>query len=141
MQEDKPRLFDAADQLRASLEMTRVVIETTRLRPGPPEKAINDSWAVATDFADALARSGVAFHEAHKIVGRLVLESVRDGKKPADWTPGALAKFDPAFKPEMARYLSPSEGIQTRELPGGTGPQAVAAALALAESRLEALRK
>jgi argininosuccinate lyase len=140
MQEDKPRLFDAADQLRASLEMTRVVIETTRLRPEPPLKAINDSWTVATDLADALARSGVEFHQAHKIVGRLVLESVRDSKKPADWTPESLAKFDPAFTAEMARFLQPAEGIQTRELPGGTGPHAVADALDKAEQRLNHAR-
>ncbi len=140
LQEDKPRIFDAADQLRGSLEMMRVVIETTRLKPAPPLAAVNDSWAVATDLADALARSGVPFHQAHKIVGRLVLESVRDSKKPADWTPETLAKFDAAFTPEMARYLSPAAGIETRELPGGTGPKAVAAALVEAENRLKAMR-
>jgi argininosuccinate lyase len=136
MQEDKPRLFDAADQLRGSLEMMRVVLDTTRLRPGPPVDAIHDSWAVATDLADALARGGVAFHQAHKIVGRLVLESVNASKKPADWTAEALAAFDPAFTPEMARFLQPAAGIETRELPGGTGPRAVAAALDEADARL-----
>ena len=141
MQEDKPRIFDAADQLRGSLEMMRVVIDTTKLRTGPPEKAINDSWAVATDLADALARSGVPFHQAHKIVGRLVLESTRDSKKPADWTAHALAAFDPAFTPAMARYLKPAEGIETREIAGGTGPRVVATALEAAESRLKAIRK
>ena len=41
---------------------------------------------VATDLAEALARAGTPFHQAHQIVGRFVLESVRAGKKPADWT-------------------------------------------------------
>lgn len=141
MQEDKPRLFDAADQLRASLEMARVVVDTTRLNPARPAAAVEESWAVATDIADALARSGMPFHQAHKLVGKLVLESVNAGKKPADWTPPALAAFDPAFKPEMARYLASAEGIQTREIAGGTGPRAVAAALDEAEARLAALRR
>src|ERR1700689_2986052 len=66
MQEDKPRIFDAADQLRGSLEMARVVVETTRLNPARPAAAVVESWAVATDLADALARSGVPFHQAHK---------------------------------------------------------------------------
>jgi len=139
MQEDKPRIFDAADQLRGSLEMARVVIETTKLKPAPPLPAVEQSWAIATDLADALARSGTPFHQAHKIVGRLVLESVRDSKKPADWTPQQLAKFDPAFTPEMTRYMNPAEGIRTREIAGGTGPQSVAAALTEAEARLAAL--
>jgi argininosuccinate lyase len=141
MQEDKPRIFDAADQLRGSLEMARVVVETTRLKPGPPAAAVEDSWAVATDLADALARSGVPFHQAHKMVGRLVLESVRDGKKPADWTAEKLAAFDPAFTSDMARYLRPAEGIETRELPGGTGPKAVAKALVDAGTRIIEMAK
>ncbi|HEV1285492.1 MAG TPA: argininosuccinate lyase [Bryobacteraceae bacterium] len=136
MQEDKPRIFDAADQLRGSLEMARVVVETTRLKPAPPMAAVEESWAVATDLADALARSGVPFHQAHKIVGRLVLESVRDSKKPSDWTAEKLAAFDPAFTADMARYVKPAEGIETRELPGGTGPKTVAKALADAGTRL-----
>jgi argininosuccinate lyase len=136
MQEDKPRIFDAADQLRGSLEMARVVVETTRLKPAPPAEAVEASWAVATDLADGLARSGVPFHQAHKIVGRLVLESVRDGKKPADWTVEKLAAFDPAFTADIARYIKPAKGIETRELPGGTGPKAVAKALADAGTRL-----
>jgi argininosuccinate lyase len=136
MQEDKPRLFDAADQLRGSLEMMRVVVETARLNPARPAAAVEQSWAIATDLADALARSGVAFHHAHKIVGRLVLESVNASKKPAEWTAEALVAFDPAFTPEMARFLRPADGLETREIAGGTGPRAVAAALEDAEARL-----
>jgi argininosuccinate lyase len=136
LQEDKPRLFDAADQLRGSLEMAAIVVSTTRLNAHPPLEAVQESWAIATDLADALARSGVAFHVAHKIVGRLVLESVRASKKPADWDAPSLAAFDPAFTADMARYLRPEAGIETRELPGGTGPKAVAQALDEAEKRL-----
>ena len=45
---------------------------------------------VATDLAEALARAGTPFHQAHQLVGRLVLESVREGKRPADWSAEAL---------------------------------------------------
>jgi argininosuccinate lyase len=37
----------------------------------------------------------------------------------------------------MARLLDPREGLQTREIPGGTGPRAVAQALAEARERLK----
>jgi argininosuccinate lyase len=141
MQEDKPRLFDAADQLRGSLGMARVVADTTRLNEGRPAAAVEESWAVATDVADALARNGLPFHQAHKLVGRLVLESVRASKKPADWSAEELIAFDPAFTAEMARYLTPAEGIRTRELPGGTGPRSVAAAIEEAEARLAVLQR
>jgi argininosuccinate lyase len=129
MQEDKQPLFDAADQLSGSLEMARAVIDSARLNPARPAAAAEESWVVATDLAEALARAGTPFHQAHQIVGRLVLESVKAGKKPSDWSAADLVKFAPEFKPEMIALMNPSEGMQTRALPGGTAPASVAAAL------------
>jgi argininosuccinate lyase len=139
MQEDKEPLFIAADQLAGSLEMTEAVIRSARLNPAVPLAAAEQSWAVATDLAEGLARSGVPFHRAHQIAGRLVLESVQQGKQPSDWNAESLAKFAPEFRPEMARLLDPAEGMKTRELRGGTGPAEVARALEEAESRLKKL--
>jgi hypothetical protein len=41
----------------------------------------------------------------------------------------------------MAKLLRPAEGMKTREIRGGTGPKAVAAALNDAEARLAAFKK
>jgi argininosuccinate lyase len=140
MQEDKEPLFEAADQVDACLEMATVTAESVALRPEVPFAAAEESWVVATDLAEALARNGTAFHQAHQIVGRLVLESVRNNKKPADWTAESLAAFAPEFTPDVARFLDPREGMKTREIAGGTGPRAVAAALSAARSRLSELK-
>ncbi len=137
MQEDKVPLFEAADQLGGSLEMMREVIRTARLNPARPAAAAEESWVVATDLAEALARAGTPFHQAHQIVGRFVLESVRAGKRPADWTAEEMERFAPEFKREMAAFLNPNKGMQSREIPGGTGPEAVASALARAKQLLE----
>jgi argininosuccinate lyase len=145
MQEDKPPLFDAADQLSGSLEMMQAVIDSARLNPARPAIAVEESWAVATDLAEALARNGTAFHQAHQIVGRLVLESTRAGKKPSDWTAAELAAFDPAFTPASTHVpialMKPAEGMKTREIRGGTGPASVAGALDRATARVSAWRK
>jgi argininosuccinate lyase len=140
MQEDKEPLFEAADQVRGALDMAQIVVASARLNPARPAAAADESWVVATDLAEELARAGTPFHRAHRIVGRLVLESVRQSKKPADWTPAELAAFAPEFTPEMARLMNPREGMKTRELPGATGPQAVAGALAEARARLNNMR-
>jgi argininosuccinate lyase len=140
MQEDKEPLFEAADQVLFSIQMTEAVIRSAKLNPAKPAAAAEASWVVATDLAEELARSGTPFHQAHQIVGRLVLESVRDGKKPSDWTAEQLAAFAPEFHPAMARLLKPNEGMKSREVPGGTGPAAVAQAIAEAEQRLSRLR-
>jgi argininosuccinate lyase len=137
MQEDKVPLFEAADQLSGSLEMMREVARSVKLKPERPAAAVEESWAVATDLAEALARAGTPFHQAHQLVGRLVLESVRGGRKPADWTVEELQHFAPEFTVEVAAYLQPRKGMTTREIPGGTGPQAVGAALKWARQVIE----
>jgi argininosuccinate lyase len=137
MQEDKVPLFEAADEVSASLEMARVVIETVNLLPEKPHAAAEESWVVATDLAEALARAGTPFHQAHQIVGRFVLESVRTGKRPADWTARDMQAFAPEFNGDFAALLDPKQGMKSREVPGGTGPDSVAIALAAAKQRLK----
>jgi argininosuccinate lyase len=139
MQEDKEPLFEAADQVTGCLEMARTVAESVVLRPAVPANAADESWVVATDLAEALARNGTPFHQAHQIVGRLVLESVRNGRKPGDWNAQSLAAFAPEFTADIADLLHPREGMKTREIAGGTGPRTVAAALAEAHLRLKSL--
>jgi len=140
MQEDKEPLFDAFEQTLGALAMAKTVAESVTLQPAIPAAAAEESWVVATDLAEELARSGTAFHRAHQIVGQLVLDSVKSGKKPSQWNGAELAEFAPEFKPEMARLLNPVEGMKSRELEGGTAPRAVARALAEAATRLKALK-
>jgi argininosuccinate lyase len=136
MQEDKVPLFEAADQLAGSLEMARAVVESVKLNAAAPAAAAEESWVVATDLAEALARAGTPFHQAHQIVGRFVLESVRSGRKPAGWTAEEMRQFAPEFTGDFAALLDPKNGMRSREVPGGTGPNAVATALAAARERL-----
>ena len=140
MQEDKEPLFEAADQLEGSLGMAAAVAASVKLNAARMEAAAEESWVVATDLAEELARSGVPFHRAHELVGKLVLESVRKGKRPADWTAEELAAFAPEFRPEMVRLMRPREGMKTREIRGGTGPAAVAKALEKAAAQIEQMR-
>ena len=136
MQEDKVPLFEAADNVSGSLEMAIAVIESVKLNTAKPHAAAEESWVVATDLAEALARAGTPFHQAHQIVGRFVLESVRSGKKPADWTAAEMQQFAPEFTGDFAALLDPRIGMKSREIQGGTGPESVAAALAAARQSL-----
>jgi argininosuccinate lyase len=136
MQEDKVPLFEAADAVAGSLEMASAVIQSVTLRPEKPKTAAEESWVVATDLAEALARAGTPFHRAHQIVGRFVLESVRGGKKPSDWTAEDMQRFAPEFTGDLAALLDPRKGMKSREIPGGTGPESVAASLQRARQAL-----
>ncbi|MFN0168469.1 MAG: argininosuccinate lyase [Bryobacteraceae bacterium] len=138
LQEGWEPLFDSAAQVSGSLEMSRVVADSVVLRPEIPRGAAEESWVVATDLAEALSRSGTPFHRAHQLVGALVLESLKRGRKPADWTDTELAAFAPEFAAQsFARFMQPREGMKSREIPGGTGPDHVAKALEQAQERLK----
>ncbi|HUQ95927.1 MAG TPA: argininosuccinate lyase [Bryobacteraceae bacterium] len=140
MQEDKEPLFDVVNQTLACLEMARVVVDTVELKPHLSLSDAERSWAVATDLADALARDGVPFHQAHQLVGELVRESIKTDSAPSQWSAERLVAFKPKFTAEMVRLLDPAEGLKTREIPGGTGPKTVKAALRAAKTRLRAMR-
>ena len=94
--------------------MAALVVETTELKPDAPRRAAEEGWLVATDLAEELARGGLSFHQAHTLVGELVLSSVRSNRKPGDWSAAELAAFNPLFTPALARLLSPEEGMKTR---------------------------
>ena len=72
-----------------------------------------------------------------QIVGRLVLESVEQRQEAVRLDMReSLVAFAPEFTPEMIELMNPLEGMRTRELPGGTGPQSVSTALDEAERRI-----
>ncbi|MDA0204000.1 MAG: argininosuccinate lyase [Acidobacteria bacterium] len=141
LQEDKEGVFDAADQLAGCLEIIRLCVQTTKVNAAAMEKAADDSWTCATALAEFLARNGVAFHRAHQIVGTLVLQSTKEGRKPADWTLEQLREIAPEFDAEAAKLLSARRALENHTTPGATAPATVARSLAAAESRLEAMRR
>jgi argininosuccinate lyase len=52
-----------------------------------------------------------------------------------------LTTFAPEFRADMVRLLQPKEGMRSRNLPGGTGPEAVRDAMSEAHRRLDNLRR
>lgn len=140
LQEDKEGVFSAADQLAGAIDVARLCVDTTKVKAAAMERAADESWTCATALAEFLARNGVAFHRAHQIVGALVLQSVREGRKPSDWTLEQLREIAPEFNAQAAELLSARRSLENHALPGGTAPSAVAQALAAAEVRLEAMR-
>ena len=141
LQEDKQPVFHAADHLRGSIEVLELAVRTTKIRPAVMERAAQDSWTQATALAEFLARRGVPFHRAHQVAGGLVLESVKQGKKPQEWTLEQLQAIAPEFDAEAAELLQVRKALENHTPPGGTAPASVAAALAEAKRRLGAMRR
>ncbi|MGZ4809454.1 MAG: argininosuccinate lyase, partial [Thermoanaerobaculia bacterium] len=74
---------------------------------------------LATELADALAARGVAFREAHEIVGRRLAESLRTGRSLRDLGPNAQITDDDLAALDVDRALAKRTAF------GGTAPDRV----------------
>ncbi|CAA9567121.1 MAG: Argininosuccinate lyase, partial [uncultured Thermomicrobiales bacterium] len=133
-QEDKEGLFDAVDTILAVLDVFPPMLRTMTFHRDRLATAATGDFSLATDAADLLARHGVPFREAHEAVGALVGRCVAEGKTFADLSGAEWAAAHPLF----ADHRPPStalESVAARDVPGGTAPGRVAAALLAARTR------
>ncbi|MFO7941979.1 MAG: argininosuccinate lyase [Bacillota bacterium] len=137
MQEDKEALFDASDTLRACLEVASGIISSLTFHPQRMLEAATGGFSTATDVADYLVGRGMAFRDAHRLVGEIVAHCEASGKELVDLTPGEWEGFSDLFEGDMADRLTPRGSVNLREISGGTGPEAVREQLSLAQGVLE----
>ncbi|MGE5278332.1 MAG: argininosuccinate lyase [Acidobacteriota bacterium] len=124
LQETQEPLFDAADTLEASIAAMREVVAGLALRP-EAERAPIDPLCLATDIAEELVRRGLPFRTAHERVARWSRTAAASG--------GDLARVAARRAPELSAFLArltPASSVARRDLPGGTAPRRVAAAIA-----------
>jgi argininosuccinate lyase len=101
-------------------------------------QAAGEHFATATDLADYLVRRGVAFREAHEIVGRVVRHALETGKTLTALSLDELRPFSDRFAADVAAALTVEASLRARAVSGGTAPDAVRRALALARTLLDA---
>ncbi len=140
MQEDKEGVFDAVDTLSASLVVMTGMISTMRVNTEAMAEGAKGGFMAATDLADYLVGRGVAFREAHAIIGRLVLECEQRGLALQDLSAEDLAAVDSAFAPDALEALDLEKIVARRTTAGGTGHEPVRAQMAQAEAALAADR-
>lgn len=80
-QEDKEPLFDAIDTVRGSLMAFADMIPALVPNVEIMREAALRGFSTATDLADYLVKKGVAFRDAHEIVGKAVALGVAEEKR------------------------------------------------------------
>lgn len=138
LQEDKEALFDAVDTARACALIITEMLGAIRLDATRTAAAATASFSLATDYADYLARKGLPFREAHRIVGELVRQCEQSGKGFEQLSLAELQAASPLFDADLLG-LSAQWAIEARDVPGGTAPSRVRAALADARARRDEL--
>lgn len=101
MQEDKEALFDTAETISACLEILPKVLVTMKVNKQNMARAVEDSFADATYFAEYLVKKGMPFRQAHEVVGKMVAYCIKKGKKIKDLSILEFKNFSDLFDEDV----------------------------------------
>ncbi|MHC5114025.1 MAG: argininosuccinate lyase [Planctomycetota bacterium] len=138
MQEDKGPLFAAMDELSLCLRILPAVLGGLEVRHQRTRRAAEDGYANATELADYLVEQGIPFRDAHDITGRIVCHAIDRGVPLEGLTAAELATFAPQLDESVREHLTIEALLAKRDVPGGTAPGRVRAAIDAAQARLGA---
>ena len=127
MQEDKQGLFDTLDTLHSTVEVFAEMLKTIKVNTKRVREAIKD-YILATDLADYLVKKGMPFREAHGAVAKLTEYAINAEKSFHELSLSEYRKFSPLFAKDVYNITLESS-ITSRDIPGGTAPSRVEAAL------------
>ncbi|MEH6709152.1 MAG: argininosuccinate lyase [Alloalcanivorax venustensis] len=128
-QEDKEPLFDAVDTLAGCLRAFADMIPAIEPNREVMREAARRGFATATDLADYLVRKGVAFRDAHEIVGKAVALGIEKKKDLSDMSLAELRQFSDQIDDDVFEVLTLEGSVSARDHIGGTAPDQVRAAV------------
>jgi argininosuccinate lyase len=126
LQEDKEPVFDAVDTLLLVLPAMAGLVATLRINARRLRELAPAGFTLATDLAEYLVKRGVAFREAHEIVGHLVVWCQVHDVGLDEVSDTDLAKVSPHLTPDVRSVLTVAGAIAARKGVGGTAPDRVA---------------
>ena len=135
-QEDKEALFDSVNTLNDCLKAFADMVPAIEAHSAAMRNAALKGFATATDLADYLVRAGVAFRDAHEVVGKAVAHCIDEECDLADCSLETLKIFHAGIEQDVYQVLTLEGSIAARDHIGGTAPNQVRAAIALAQTKL-----
>lgn len=136
-QEDKEPLFDTIDTIKDCVKAYADMVPAIRAKAEVMREAAMRGFSTATDLADYLVRKGVAFRDAHEIVGKSVAYGVEQNKDLSEMTLQELQQFSDTITGDVFDVLTLDGSVAARNHVGGTAPEQVTAAAKRAAQRLE----
>jgi argininosuccinate lyase len=95
-------------------------------------------FATATDLADYLVGKGLAFRDAHEVVGKSVAYGIKSGKDLSEMSLEELQTFSDLITDNVFDVLTLEGSVSARDHIGGTAPKQVLAAAQRAAKLVEA---
>src|SRR2546422_4605 len=125
LQEDKERLFDTADHVRATVRLCAAMLRNTKVNRERCLAAAKDPALLATDLAEHLVRKGRPFRQAHHAVGALVALAERLGTSLDRLTLKELRSADNKFGPDALKLFDLKQALERRNITGAPGAREV----------------
>jgi argininosuccinate lyase len=138
-QEDKEPLFDTADTLINCLRAYADMIPHISAKKANMYNSAKRGFATATDLADYLVRKGMAFRDAHEVVGLAVRLGIDSQRDLSELSLTELQAFSALITDDVFEYLTLEGSVAARKHIGGTAPETVRAAIATARLSMPAL--
>jgi argininosuccinate lyase len=127
LQEDKERVFDAADTLELCLRAMAAMIADLTAQPERMRAACEAGFPTATDLADWVVRVlKKPFREAHHIAGAIVKLAEDKGVRLDQLSLAEMQAVEPAISEEVFQVLPLEASVHSRMSLGGTAPARVA---------------
>ncbi len=136
MQEDKEFTFDAIDTVKGCIKLFEGMIATMKVNEKAMEQSAKNGFTNATDAADYLVNHGVAFRDAHGIIGQIVLYCIDKGIAIEDMTLEELKNICPVFEEDIYDAISLKTCVNMRNTIGGPGEEAMAQVISMCKDYL-----
>ena len=136
MQEDKEFVFDAIDTAKGCLALFTGMLRTMKFRKEVMENSAKNGFTNATDAADYLVNHGVAFRDAHGIVGQLVLYCIEKDIALDDMTLEEYKAISPVFEQDIYEAISMKTCVEKRMTIGAPSKAAMEKVIAIYEKTL-----
>lgn len=131
MQEDKELVFDAIDTVKGCLALFAGMMRTICFKKEKMETSAKNGFTNATDAADYLVNHGVAFRDAHGIIGSLVLYCIEKNIAIEEMTMEEFKAVSPAFESDIYEAISMETCVNKRMTIGAPGKEAMEQVIAI----------
>jgi len=125
MQEDKELTFDAIDTAKGCLALFTGMLSSMKFNKEVMAQSAMKGFTNATDAADYLVNHGVAFRDAHGIIGEIVLYCIDKNISIEEMSLEELQKISPAFKEDIYDFISLEACVKKRNIIGAPGINAM----------------
>ncbi len=123
LQEDKVHVFAADDVVSASLDVAAAVVSHSKFNTKKIAAGLDEGFLDATALAEYMVSKGIAFREAHGIVGSLVGSCEKQGKKLADLDLDELKKYSACIEKDVYKILGAKKVVGKYSTEGAAGPK------------------